>query len=403
MAGLGLSVIGNIADRWRELSGENNWKGLLDPLDFDLRSSILNYGDRAVAIGDAYNNKKYEDLHGFSRFPPNELFTKVGVRARNEFDYNVTDFIYSRLEAQLFGIVIEDESTWCAYVAVATDDGKKKLGRRDIVVSWRGTILPGEKLEDVEFIPIPASDMFPNNNNDPLIHSGFHQIYTTEKDNSIYNKKSARDQVLNAVSKLVDQYKDEEVSITVTGHSLGSALATLNAMDIVYKGINKPTGTANKSFPVTAIVFASPMVGNEGFKKVFDELSDIHVLRVENAKDPVPTLPPNKLIVIPQHRYYHVGESLPIDTTLSPFLKTSDVNPHDLNVYLHGVAGTQGSKGGFNLDYPLDTALINKTVDGLNEKHNYNIPPNWWVEENNGMVLQDDGTYKAEFYIPDVL
>ncbi|KDP46905.1 hypothetical protein JCGZ_24114 [Jatropha curcas] len=401
MAGTGLSVIANIADRWRELSGENNWEGLLDPLDFDLRSSILNYGDRAVAIGDAYNSyRKFKDLHGFSRYPPNEVFTKVGIRARNEFDYTVTDFIYSRLEAQWFDNVI-NESTWCAYVAVATDDGKKKLGRRDIVVSWRETALDGEKLEDYEFIPVSASDIFPNNNNDPLIHFGFRSIYTTKDDKSIYNKKSARDQVLDAVSKLVDQYKDEEVSITLTGHSLGSALATLNAVDIAYKGINKPTGISNKSFPVTAIVFGCPMVGNEGFKKVFDELSDVRVLRVENANDPVPKLPPNELILMPQHRYYHVGESLPIDTTLSPFLKTSDVNPHDLNVYLHGVAGTQGSKGGFNLEYPLDTALINKRGDDLNAENNYNIPPIWWVEENKGMVLQDDGTYKAEFYIPD--
>jgi hypothetical protein len=33
-----------VATRWRELHGSNYWKGLLDPLDADLRSELIRYG-----------------------------------------------------------------------------------------------------------------------------------------------------------------------------------------------------------------------------------------------------------------------------------------------------------------------------------------------------------------------
>ena len=50
--------IGSIANRWRELHGMNYWKGLLDPLDLDLRRTIINYGELSRAAYTGLNREK---------------------------------------------------------------------------------------------------------------------------------------------------------------------------------------------------------------------------------------------------------------------------------------------------------------------------------------------------------
>ena len=51
-----------------------------------------------------------------------------------------------------------------------------------------------------------------------------------------------------------------------------------------------------------------------------------------------------------------------------------------MEVCLHAVAGTQGSKGGFMLEVDRVIALVNKTMDNL--KDEYLIPAAWRVEKN---------------------
>ncbi|KAF7818572.1 phospholipase A1-IIgamma-like [Senna tora] len=378
----------NIAERWRDLSGQQHWKGLLDPLDIDLRRYIIHYGQMAQATYDAFNSDDASKYAGRCRYGKSNFFSKVGLENGNPFKYKVTKFLYatSEIDVPIFKDV--EDTNWIGYVAVATEEGKAALGRRDIVIAWRGTQESVEWVKDVQFFLDDAPEIF-GDGSDCKIHHGFYSIYTADNSLLKSNKSStsARDQVLNEIRRIVNEYKEEEISITVTGHSLGAALATINAVDIVSNGYNVADNELVKACPVTAIVFASPRVGDSDFEKFFSGHKDLRALRIRNKED-----------IVPRHPflgYSEVGEELEIDTRKSKFLKNSflDVGGwHNLEVYLHGVAGTQGSKGGFNLEVKRDIALVNKSLDALKDK--YHIPVAWRIEANKGLVQQADGTWK---------
>ncbi|KAF3448281.1 hypothetical protein FNV43_RR08994 [Rhamnella rubrinervis] len=392
----------SIAQNWRLLSGEKEWEGLLHPLDTDLRHYIIHYGERVQAVYDCFINEPKSKNIGLQRYAKRNLFSKVGLEIGNPYKYNVKKYFYASTNQPFVSNEPKGSagnSNWLGYVAVTTDEGKAVLGRRDILISFRGTLRNSENHIDAICDLVSASRIL-GPQNDPKVHRGWYLYYTTSETESNYNPTSCRDQILATVKELVNQYKDEEVSITVTGHSLGGAMATLCATDIVYNEYNKPTEKPDKACLVTAIVFGSPRVGNGGFHRVFCSLHNLHSLRVRNKNDAVPDLPEN---IIPEHldpnnvnRYVHVGKELVIDTHKSPYLKVSNktaVTDHVLEVYLHGVAGTQGKDGSglFELKANRDLAVINKSCDGL--KDEYGVVAYWLVEKNKSMVQMSDGKW----------
>lgn len=196
-------MIGNIATRWRLLSGEDNWKNLLDPLDGDLRPYIIHYGDMAQATYDSFNSNKLSKFAGDSHYARKNLFSRVGLAIANPYKYEVTKFFYATSgievsEAFLLKSLSREawnkESNWMGYIAVATDEGKAALGRRDIVIAWRGTIQAMEWVDDFDFPLIPAYKLF-GAANDSYVHRGWLSIYTSQDSRSPYNTNSARQQV----------------------------------------------------------------------------------------------------------------------------------------------------------------------------------------------------------------
>ncbi|XP_019170224.1 PREDICTED: phospholipase A1-IIgamma-like [Ipomoea nil] len=398
----------SIAERWEVLSGSTNWKGLTDPLDLDLRNYLIHYGQMTEATYETFNAELASKYAGSSRYSEANLFAKVGLDKGNPYKYEVTKYFYATSSYTLPDAFIikpipldawSRESNWMGYVAVATDEGKTALGRRDIIVCWRGTIRTLEWVSDLEFLLVPAPEIF-GAGASPQVHRGFYNLYSSENPDSAFNIKSARDQVLGEVKRLVELYKNEEVSITVCGHSLGAALATLNAIDIAKNGTN--TTSAGKSFPVTGFVYASPRTGDHNFKNAYDATPNLHLMRIRNVPDIVPQVPP----ATPLIGYTDVGVELTIDVTKSGYVKPPGdlASWHLLEPYLHGIAGTKGAGllDGFELVVDRDISLVNKLLDYLKEE--YCIPGNWWIEKNKGMVQQDDGSWKLldneEGYVP---
>ncbi|XP_055805380.1 phospholipase A1-II 1-like [Solanum dulcamara] len=376
----------SIAERWEILSGKNNWEGLLDPLDYDLRRYLIHYGQMPQAICDSFNSEIASKNLGTNRYSKKNLFTRVGLDKNNPYKYQITKYIYGASDVPSKTEKIK-ASNWVGFVAVATDDGKVALGRRDILIAWRGTMCPAEWNDDDDWVLVRPTEIFGENTDDILVHRGFYSIYTSLDDASKFNRTtSARDQVLEEVKRLVEQYKRDNVSITLSGHSMGSALATLCAVDIVVNQINK-------EYPVTAFLFASPRVGEANFKKAYKKLKNLQILRISNALDDVPEKPDRGQVEgsgTDWRVYEDVGFELPIDTTKSEYLKKG-INNHILEVYLHGVAGTHGPEGEFKLELNRDIALVNKEAPLL--KDEYGVPAVWWIVKNKGMVQQEDGSW----------
>ncbi|XP_058730330.1 phospholipase A1-Igamma3, chloroplastic-like [Vicia villosa] len=390
-----------LSDVWEEIQGKNNWEGLIDPMDPILRKEITRYGEFAQACYDSFDFDPHSKYCGTCKYHPSHFFDKLDMAESS--GYTITRYLYATSNINLpnffqkskISSVWSTHANWMGYIAVATDEEEiKRLGRRDIVIAWRGTVTYIEWIYDLKDILHEA-----NFRNDPSIkvELGFYDLYTKKEDSCSYCTFSAREQVLSEVKRLVQYYEDEKLSITITGHSLGAALAILSAYDIAELKLNV---IEDNIIPVTVYSFAGPRVGNLHFKERCDELG-VKVLRILNVHDKVPTVPgiiTNEKFQFQKYiedalsfpwSYAHVGTEIALDHRESPFLKQNgDLGcAHNLEVLLHLIDGYHGKKKKFELVSKRDIALVNKSCDFLRSE--YGVPPHWRQDENKGMVRSD--------------
>ncbi|KAK3118373.1 hypothetical protein QOZ80_9BG0698100 [Eleusine coracana subsp. coracana] len=102
---------------------------------------------------------------------------------------------------------------------------------------------------------------------------------------------SLQEQVRGEVERIVHEYGGNNgtppLSVTVTGHSLGAALAVLAAYEITTSSATQQDAAAPM---VTAVSFGGPRVGNAAFRRRLEE-SGCKVLRVVNSNDIVTKVP----------------------------------------------------------------------------------------------------------------
>jgi len=289
-------ISSTLASRWRDIHGANDWEGLLDPLDMDLRMELIRYGEFAQSCYDAFDNAPHSKYMGSCLFNKDKMFEKVGLP---DTGYEITDYLFATtsVDSLLLRNDTKDawsrSSNWIGYIAVCTDEEKvRKMGRRDIVLAWRGTATKLEWAANLARKLIPCSlDARTQNgkawNMKVMLEEGFLNLYTTRNSQTRYNQESVRGQILTELKRLIKKYDNETLSITITGHSLGGALSVLSAYDIAISGVNrhgddveikdfqekvKSTPNSNpgetkgtRIIPVTAFTFAGPRVGNNPF------------------------------------------------------------------------------------------------------------------------------------------
>ncbi|VFQ94602.1 unnamed protein product [Cuscuta campestris] len=332
----------NLGHEWMDYQGISNWEGLLDPLDDTLREEIMRYGNFVDAAYKSYD------------FDPSSPTYARCQHSKSKLLARATGYQVTRHLRATSGIRAPDwmerapgwmstQSSWIGYVAVCHDkDEIARLGRRDVVVALRGTATCFEWMENLRATLTPLHPQDNNYNNDwgpAMVESGFLSLYTSSTGNSQSLQASIREEI----SRILKLYGGEPLSITISGHSLGAALAILAAYDIKQ--------TFQDSSPlVTVMSFGGPRVGNPSFRWHLEK-QGTKVLRIVNSDDPITKVPGfviddvriesrrrnwlRKLVEDTRWVYADVGCEL----RLSSRGGISIAACHDLNTYLDLIGG----------------------------------------------------------------
>ncbi|KAL5561795.1 hypothetical protein UlMin_031542 [Ulmus minor] len=361
----------------------------------------------AQACYDAFDFDPFSKYCGSCRFTRSHFFDSLGMI---DHGYEVSRYLYATSNINLPNFfkksrwpkIWSKNANWIGYVAVSNDETSKRLGRRDITIAWRGTVTRLEWIADLmDFLKPISGNKIPCPDEDVKVESGFLDLYTDKDEKCRFCKYSAREQIVAEVKRLIEMYPNEELSVTITGHSLGAALAILSAYDIAETGIN--VTAEGRVVPVSVLSFSGPRVGNVRFKERLEWLG-VKVLRVVNVHDVVPKAPgflcnervPSIVMKLTEGlpwSYSHVGVELELDHKNSPFLKpvNDPVCAHNLEAHLHLLDGYHGKGQRFVLATGRDPALVNKSCDFL--KDHYLVPPYWRQDHNKGMVRNKDGRW----------
>lgn len=140
----------------------------------------------------------------------------------------------------------------------------------DVVIAIRGTEGMQEWIHDAQFLPEPCPVMAAAGNTE----DGFTDMYRSMRT----GLDAASPTVTLALPKI--QFPHAVSSVTIAGHSLGGALATLLALDV----------SVNTNFTPIVYTYASPRTGDLQFVALYNHAVP-NTVRIANRVDLVPKLP----------------------------------------------------------------------------------------------------------------
>jgi hypothetical protein len=241
---------------------------------------------------------------------------------------NMSDFLFQIRAPKFYGIVVHE---------TANPDNR--------IIAIRGTEGLVEWLDDAASIIMVPFKQVPSAGR---VAFGFDNIYSTMK--VVPVPHAASGQAAVAEPELTGSFGDqlEQLALrreaergverefaagrtrrdrptVVTGHSLGSALATLFVLE----------NSVKQKFDISLIsTLASPKVGNLEFKHVFGALP-LTSWRIVNIRDVVPKLPPTIPFILD---YEHIDVAYSFDSWL--FAKRNLGCYHSIDTYLHWLDGS---------------------------------------------------------------
>ncbi|KAL1917382.1 uncharacterized protein VTP21DRAFT_5038 [Calcarisporiella thermophila] len=143
-----------------------------------------------------------------------------------------------------------------------------------IVVAWGGSVSEQNWIENAKIMPIKYSEA----SYGAFVHMGFQEAY-----------EEARGPMLRLILPVLKEYP--YFRLLITGHSLGGALATLNAADL-YRTFSE---FHNSPYGLQLVTFEQPRIGNKVFSDYIKQLP-IYAKRVVYKLDPVPHVPISPLL-----------------------------------------------------------------------------------------------------------
>ncbi|KAL2536631.1 alpha/beta-hydrolase superfamily protein [Forsythia ovata] len=359
----------NLNKKWMDYQGIKNWEGLLDPLDDNLRDEIIRYGQFVEGAYRSFDFDPSSSSYATCRYSKRKLLDQSGFC---DTGYRVTKNLSATSGIQLPRWIDKGprwmavQSSWIGYIAVCHDKKEiSRLGRRDVVIALRGTATCLEWLENLRATLTPLPDD-KSSINSPMVESGFLSLYNS----SMGTRPSLQKLIREEISRILQMYSNEPLSFTITGHSLGAALATLAAYDIKETFKNSPL--------VTVISFAGPRVGNWSFRSHLDN-QGTKVLRIVNSDDLITKVPGfviandqemsrdcdhsswiQRVVEDRQWAYADIGCELRLSSRDSPYLSGINMATcHELKTYLHLINGFESSNCPFRA---TARKIMNKTL-----------------------------------------